>query len=121
MSSEEHKLLADVAHNLVGSHFEHVEMDCLGQWTALSNEDDVTFFYWESRGNMGRDISMSLFVSVVFGDVVQVISPDHNGALHLGWDDDSLQNFAPNGDSRGEGTFLIDVVWFNCLLGCSEV
>ncbi len=55
-------------------------------------------------------ISMSLFVSVVFGDVMQVISPDDNSALHLGRDDDSLKNFASNGDSRGEGTFFIDVV-----------
>ncbi len=121
IQSEQHKLLAHVAHHLVGSHLQHVEVHCLCQWTALTNQHDVTFFYWKSRGNVSWDISMSLFVSVVFGDVMQVISPDDNSALHLGRDDDSLKNFASNGDSRGEGTFFIDVVWFNCLLWCFEV
>lgn len=69
---------------------------------------------------MGRDIAMPLLVTVVFWNVVEIISSDDNGALHLGGDDDSLENLASDGDATGEGTLLIDIVRLNSLLGGTE-
>ena len=43
MRSEEHELLTDVADYLIGSDLEDVEVDCLGEWPALSDEHDVSF------------------------------------------------------------------------------
>lgn len=70
---------------------------------------------------MGRDVAVSLFVPVVFGDVMKVVSSDDDGSLHLSADDDSLQYFSTNGDTTSEGTLLIDVCAFNSFLGCFEV
>ena len=69
---------------------------------------------------MSRDVSVSLLVSVVFGNVVKVISSDDDGSGHFGGDDDSLKDLSTNADVAGEGTFLIDVVSFDGLLGSLE-
>lgn len=70
---------------------------------------------------MGGDVSVSFLVSVVLGDVVQVITTDDYGALHLGGDDDALEDLAADGDAAGEGTLLVDVVGLDGLLGSPEV
>lgn len=64
---------------------------------------------------------MPLLVSVVFGDIVEVVASHDDGALHFGGDDNSLEYFSSDGDVAGEGTLLIDVVALDGLLGCSEV
>ena len=69
---------------------------------------------------MGWDVSVPLFVPVVFRDVVKVISSDDDGPVHFVGDDDSLEDLTTNADVGGEGTFLIDVVSFDGLLGCLE-
>ena len=69
---------------------------------------------------MGCDVPVSFFVTVIFGDVVEVVSSDDNGPLHFGGDDDSLEDFASDGDVAGEGAFLIDVVSFDGLFGGFE-
>ena len=69
---------------------------------------------------MGGDVSVSLFVSVVFGDVVEVISSDDDGSVHFGGDDDALEDLATNADVAGEGAFLIDVISFDGFLGSLE-
>ena len=43
---------------------------------------------------MSWDISMSLFISVVFGDIVEIITSDDNSSLHLGGDDNSLEDLS---------------------------
>ena len=58
---------------------------------------------------MDGDVSVSLLVTVVFGDVVEVIPPDDDSALHLVRDDNALEDLSPDGDVAGEGAFLIDV------------
>lgn len=70
---------------------------------------------------MGRDVSVPLLIPVVFGDVVEVIPSDDDGPLHLGRDDDALEDLATDGDSTGEGTLLIDIVRLNSLLWSPEV
>ncbi len=63
---------------------------------------------------------MSLFVSVVLGNVVKVISSDNDGSLHFSGDANTLEDSASDGDVAGEGAFLIDVSGFDGLFGSSE-
>jgi len=69
---------------------ENVEADSLGERAALANCHNVAFLY-SFEG--GRAVSMHVFVSflkpVVLADVVEVVSSDDNGSLHLGGDHNS--------------------------------
>ena len=63
---------------------------------------------------------MSFFVSIVFRNVMKVISSDDNGSLHFGRDADTLEDSSSDGDVAGEGAFLINVGGFDGFLGGSE-
>jgi hypothetical protein len=63
---------------------------------------------------------VSFFISIVFRDIVKIVSSDDNGSLHFGGDADAFQDSASDGDVAGEGAFLIDVGGFNGLFGGSE-
>lgn len=52
---------------------------------------------------------MSLFETVVFPNVVEVVSSDNYRPLHLQLGNSSSQNTTSNGDVAGERTFLVDV------------
>ena len=82
--SEEHELLANVADNVVGGDLEDVEVDGFAEGSALSDQHDVAFLDGESGGDVGGDVAVSLFVTVVFRHIVQIVAPHHNRALHLG-------------------------------------
>jgi len=46
----------------------------------------------ECRGAMSRDVGVSLLISAVLFDIVEVISPNDDSSVHFGADDHSLQN-----------------------------
>ena len=94
----------------MGGDFKDVEVDGFGEGSAFSDEDDISFFDGEGWGDVSRDIAMSLLVTVVFRDVVKVITSDNNSALHLGGNDDSLQDFSSDRDFRSERTFFVNIV-----------
>ncbi len=119
--SKEHKLFSNVSDNFMGGYLEDIKMNCFGQWAALSDQNNVSFLDWESGRNMGGNISVSLLISVVFRNIVEIISTDHNCTLHLGWDDNSLKDLSSDGNSWGERAFLVNVVGFNSLLWSSEI
>ena len=52
---------------------------------------------------------MSLLKSVVLLDVMQVVSPAHNGPLHLHPGDDAGQDTSTDVNIAGEGTLLVNV------------
>ena len=95
-------------------------MNSLGEGSALTNHCDISFFNSESRGAVYRDIPMSLFISVVFRNIVEIISSHNNSSLHFVWDDDALENLTSDRNVRGEGTFFINVSWFNSFLWGSD-
>lgn len=64
---------------------------------------------------MNRDVSVSLLVSVVLLDKVQVVTADDDGTLHLHLDNLASQDSASDANVAGEGTFFVDVVAFDCL------
>ena len=100
---------------------EDVETDSLGEGSALTDQSDVSDLDVESGGAVGVDVFVSLLVPVVFGDVVQVVTSDDEGSLHLGGEDDALEDTTSDGDVAGEGAFLIDVGALDGFLGGFEV
>ena len=87
-----------------------VEPDRLGEGTALSDGDDVTVLDVEGGRAVSGNVLVTLLETTVLGDVVQVVPADDDGALHLGGDDDALEDAATDGDVAGEGALLVDVV-----------
>lgn len=62
---------------------------------------------------MGSDILMSLFESVVLWNIVQVISSEDNGSVHLGRDDNTGQDLTSDRNGTNEWTLLVNVGTFN--------
>lgn len=58
---------------------------------------------------MHRDVSVTLLESAVLSDVVQVITSDDDGALHLQLLHDSGQNASANANVAGERALVVDV------------
>ena len=61
------------------------------------------------RGNVG----VSLFVSLVLFDEVQVIHADDDGAVHFGRLDNAGQDPTSDGDVTGEWALFVDISTFN--------
>ena len=90
MKSEEHELFPDIADNLMGSDLQHIEVHGLGQRSALSDDGDVSDLHVQGWRDVSGDVPVSFLVPVVFGYVVQVISPDDDGPVHFGGNDDAF-------------------------------
>ena len=120
IQSEQHELLSDITDDFVGDHLQEVEVDGLGQRSALTDHGNISFLNGESRGAVNGDVSVSLFIPVVFGDVVEVISSHNDSSLHFGWDDNTLEDLTSDGNVGGEGAFLVNVSWFYGFLGGSD-
>ena len=86
-----------------------VELDSLGQRTALSNGDNVTLLHGEAWGAVSVNVLVTLLETTVLLDVVKVITTDNNGALHLGGDDKTLEDLSTDGNISSEGALLVDV------------
>ncbi len=84
---------------------------------ALSDSHDVTDFDTsEARAEMGRDILVSLFVSVVFFEEMEVVSANNDGFAHFVGSYDTSENSTSNTHVSGEGALLINVFSINGLL-----
>jgi hypothetical protein len=87
--SEEAELLLSTEDFSLGIDLHDVESDGLGEGSALADCDDVTISHTEGGGDVGGEVLVSLLEPVVLLDVMQVVSSDHEGSLHLGRNDDS--------------------------------
>ena len=90
-----------------------VESNSLGDWSTLTNGNNVTNLDTESWGDVDWDVLVSLFVSVVLWNVMQVSSSDDNGTVHLGGDNGTSQDLTTDGNQTGERTLLVNVRTFN--------
>ena len=88
---------------------DNVELDSLGQRTALSNGDNITLLNSEAWRAVSMNVLVTFLETTVLLDVVKVITTDDNGALHLGGDDKTLKDLSTNGNISSEGALLIDV------------
>jgi len=69
---------------------------------------------------MGGEGLVTFLKSVVLLDEMEVITSDDNGSLHLVGNNNTLEDFASDGDITGEGAFVVDVVAVNGGLGGLE-
>ena len=65
---------------------------------------------------MDRHVSVPLFKSIVFLDVVQVVATDDNSPLHLHLLDNTSQNPTTDGDISSEWALLVNVGAFDSLV-----
>jgi len=90
-------------------HVQHVEAHGLGQGAALADGDDITLLHAEGGAEVSRQGAVSLLKTAVLGDVVQVVTADDQGAVHLGGHNHALENAAADGDVASEGALLVNV------------
>lgn len=79
----------------------------LAQWSALPNGNLVTLLNTESWRDVRSEVLVSLLVSGVFGDEVEVFAADDEGSVHLGGHNGASQDTATDGDEAGEGALLV--------------
>ena len=58
---------------------------------------------------MSRDVLVTLFVTVVLGDVVKVVTTDNESTLHLGGNNNTSQDTTLDVNFTNERTLLVDV------------
>lgn len=97
-----------------------VEANGLGKRTALTNSDNITLGDTESRGNVGGEVLVSLLVTVVLGDVVEVLTSENDGTVHLGGNNGTSENLTTDGNETNEGALLVNVRTLDSLLGSLE-
>jgi len=120
VDSEENEDLLDIAFNVLDFLTDDVETNSLGNGAALADSDDITGTDTESRGAMSSGSLMALLESVVLLDVMEVITTNDKCVLHLGGDNNTLEDSAANADIAGEGALFVDVMTFNSSLGSFE-
>lgn len=85
---EFNKLFASRCFSLLD--FQHVVSNSFTQRTALSNRDGITILHADKTwGQVSSNITMTLFITVVFWNVVQVITTNDDGSAHFGADHDT--------------------------------
>jgi len=118
--SEEDESFLDVTFNSLDLLSDNVEADGLGERAALSDGHDITDSKSEGGGAVSGEGLMALLKSVVLLDEMEVIASDDDGSLHFVRDNNTLEDFASDGDVAGEGALVIDVIAFNGGLGGLE-
>jgi len=69
----------------------------------------------EAWGKMHRHVTMSLLKTVVFLDIVQVVTSDDNGPLHLHFLNNSSEDATTNGNITSEWALFVNVGALNSL------
>lgn len=67
----------------------------------------VTLFNTEGRGDVGSDVLVSLLVTGVLGDIVEVFTSDDDRPVHLGRDDRAGEDTATDRDLTGEWALVV--------------
>jgi hypothetical protein len=74
----------------------------------------------EARRDVCSNVSVTLLITLVLLNVMEVISAHNDGSVHLGALYFATKDTAADGDVSGEGALLIDVVTLDSLLGGLE-
>lgn len=99
---------------------ENVESDSLAQRPALADHNLVTLFHTEARRNVSSEVLVPLFVSVILGNVVEVLAADNESAVHLGGHNSASENAAADRDETSKWTLLVNVFSVDSSLGGLE-
>lgn len=87
--------------------FSSCETYSLAQRPALSNGNLVTLLNTEGWGDVGGEVLVSLLVTGVLGDEVEVLAADDDGTVHLGGHHSAGQDTSTDGDETSEGALLV--------------
>jgi len=90
-------------------HLEGVETNSLGQRAALADDNLVAFVASEARRDVRGNVRVTLFVTLVLLNEVQVIHAHNDGAVHLRGLDNAGQNATSDGHVPRERALLVDV------------
>lgn len=104
------KLLTSSSTSLtLALHLQYIEADSLGQGAALSHSHHIADLNADKgRGTVDRQVLVALLITVILADIVQVLTTDHNGALHLGADDGTGENASTNGNVTSKGALFVN-------------
>jgi hypothetical protein len=69
-------LLSDVSDDSVWFDTKDVEVNSLSKRSALTDGNNVTFLDSETRRAVSNNVSVSLFISVILFDIVEIVSSD---------------------------------------------
>jgi hypothetical protein len=94
-----------------------IETDRLGKRSALTYSDDITVLDRKCRRAVDGNVLVSLLVTTVLGNVVQVVPSNNDRSLHFGRNDLTSQNSSTDRDIPREGALLVDIVGFNGRIG----
>ena len=67
----------------------HIELDCFSQGPTLSDGHNVSLLDREAGAAVRMDVLVAFLETTVLLDVMKVIPPHYDSALHLGGDDDA--------------------------------
>lgn len=79
----------------------------LAQGPALPNSNLITLLNTESRRYVCSQIAMSLLVTVIFWNIVEIISSYNNGTVHLCRYNSASKDTTTDGHKTSEWTFLV--------------
>ena len=83
---------------------------------ALTNNNIVAFVDTEAGGEVSRGVRVSLLITIVFANVVQVVASNDDRPLHLVRLHNTLENTSSNANVAGERALLVDVLALDGLL-----
>jgi hypothetical protein len=87
--SEKVELFSSSSDNIIRLNLQNVESDSFRQRSALTGNNDITFFDTKTRGDVAGDVFMSFLETLIFLHVVEVISTDNHCVCHFGGNDHS--------------------------------
>lgn len=96
------------------SHLQHVKPHCLWQRPALANDDIISLLHTEAWWHMSRNVGMPLLISLVFLNIMKIITSNNYSPRHLGTVASTGENATPDGDIAGERAFLINISSYSC-------
>lgn len=82
----------------------------------MTDNNDVTLLDTESWGQVSGNVLVSLLVSVVFRDEVEVVSSDDDSSVHFGGHNSTGHDLTSDGDVTDPWALLVDVRTLNGLL-----
>ena len=90
--------------------FEDVITDGLAEGAALSDNDVISDTGLEGGAAVAGEVLMTLLVTLVLLDEVEVVAANDNAVLHLVAVDDTTDQTTTDGHVSGEGALLVDVL-----------
>ncbi len=79
----------------------------LAQWPTLPDSHLITLLNTKGRRDVCCKILVSLLVSGVLGNEVEVFAANDEGSVHFGRDDGAGEDTSADRDFASEGAFLI--------------